>query len=108
MLGERYEVTQLIVANHINQVAPFLEAGVKMLSSLLLLLLSVVSAIQCQPFTATISTSDHYQLGEKVTCKVTITNDQNVDYYLLQRGTPLDAINTNLLGNSRRRGLCGI
>lgn len=46
MLGERYEVTQLIVANHINQVAPFLEAGVKMLSSLLLLLLSVVSAIQ--------------------------------------------------------------
>lgn len=75
-----------------------------MLSSLLLLLLSVVSAIQCQPFTVTISTSNHYQLGERVTCKVTITNNQDVDCYLLKRSTPLDAVGTNIFSVTQEEG----
>ena len=98
-------MSQLIIANHSRQsscsVLLSRTAEIMMLSSLLLLLSVTVSVMQCQPFTATISISDHYQLGERVTCKVTITNNQDADYYLLKRGTPLDAISTNIFSVSQ-------
>ena len=58
------------------------------------LLLSVltVGSISCEVFTATISTSDRYEVGKDITCKVVITNNDDKDYYLLKRNTPLDKL----------------
>jgi hypothetical protein len=59
----------------------------------LFLVSTSVAIIQCQPFTVSISTAGHYAFGDAVTCKVTVVNSQNDDYYLLKRGTPLEPIN---------------
>ena len=58
------------------------------------LLLSVltVGSISCEIFTATISTLDQYEVGKDITCKVVITNNDDKDYYLLRRNTPLDKL----------------
>lgn len=69
------------------------------MSSLLALLVvcsSIVAISQCQPFLADVSTADLYEFGMDVTCKVTITNSHDCDYYLLRRNTPLEPINSNI------------
>lgn len=70
---------------------------VKMSSLLALFLVCTsVSIIHCQPFTVSVATADYYEFGADVTCKVTITNSQSNDYYLLKRDTPLEPINNNI------------
>lgn len=56
----------------------------------------LVGITQCHPFTVSVSTAGQYTLGADVTCKVTITNNQDSDYYLLQRNTPLDSIHSDI------------
>ena len=48
------------------------------------------------PFTVSISTRSKYSLHEDITCKVTVRNAQDSDYYLLKRNTPLDEISSNI------------
>lgn len=69
------------------------------MSSLLLALFLVstfVCAVHSQLFTVSISTADHYAFGADVTCKVTLGNSHDQDYYLLKRRTPLEPINSNI------------
>ena len=58
------------------------------------LLLSVLTfgSISCEVFTAIISTLDRYEVGKDITCKIVITNNDDKDYYLLRRNTPLDKL----------------
>ena len=75
-----------------------------MLSFLILSLLSAFTVGHCKVFTASISTAGHYELGQDVTCKVTITNTADTDHYLLKRGTPLDSVKANIFSISQGSG----
>lgn len=50
----------------------------------------LLGTTQCQPFTASVSTLDHYMLGEEVTCEITITNNLKEDCHLFKRNTPFE------------------
>ena len=61
------------------------------------LAIAIIGSCQCSsPFTITISTASEYNVGEDVTCKVTITNNHNKDYSLLKRRTPLEGLKSSI------------
>ena len=48
------------------------------------------------PFSASLRMKRVYKMGDEVTCEVVITNNHNMDYYLLKRHTPLDGIKSHI------------
>ena len=56
------------------------------------IIVTLFSIVECGPFTATISITSEYAVGEDITCHVTITNNHNKDYWLLMRKTPLEGL----------------
>ena len=67
-----------------------------MSSCFAILVLSILSTIQCQPFSVTLSSSDYYKLGDDVTCKVVIVNQEDTDYYILRRETALEQVRADI------------
>ncbi len=62
----------------------------------LVLLAIVVNTVYCSPFEVSVTTSDRYELGQDVICKVTITNTQGKDYQLFTRNTPLEGFKSKI------------
>ena len=65
-------------------------------------LAALLCSVQCGPFTVTISTQTAYRVGENVECEVTITNNDDKDYYLLARHTPLEGLKADIFTVSKR------
>ena len=60
------------------------------------LIAGIIQLCHCHPFTVTITTASKYSLGQDVTCKVTITNNYDSNYYLLKRNTPFDEVSSDI------------
>lgn len=48
------------------------------------------------PFSATLFAPSVQRLGDEVTCQVVITNNDDMDYLILKRGTPLEGLKSDM------------
>lgn len=55
-----------------------------------------VAAVSNGPFSAALFIPAVQELGDEVTCQVVITNNDDVDYFILKRGTPLEGLKSNI------------
>lgn len=65
------------------------------IATLLAALLSIITA-RTHPFTATLQTARVQEMGEDVTCDVVITNNHDMEYYILTRDTPLEDLPSHI------------
>jgi hypothetical protein len=65
--------------------------------------MALARTTQRKPFKVSIQTASCYKVGDCVECKITITNDDNVDYYLFARETPLEGLRSHIFNVSRGR-----
>ena len=58
---------------------------------------------QRKPFRVSIQTASCYRVGDCVECEITISNNDDVDYYLFARETPLEGLRSHIFTVSRGR-----
>ncbi len=70
----------------------------------LLLSLCVSGALSTGSFTATINNKPVIKMGEEVIVEVTLSNNHPVDYFILERFTPLEGLRANIFTVTTKKG----